>query len=97
MEKELEAKVGRLVRRRGGLWLKWVSPGYTGVPDRIVVAPGGRVAFVEMKQAGGKLSPRQIYVGRLLRILGCSVFVVYNMDDAQHMMREVFGDEVQAT
>lgn len=97
MEKDLEAKVGRLVRRQGGLWLKWVSPGYTGVPDRIVVAPGGRVAFVEMKQAGGKLSARQIHVGRLLSILGCKVYTVFDMDDAAHMMREVFGDEVQAT
>lgn len=94
MEKDLEAQVGRMVKQRGGLWLKWTSPGYTGVPDRIVLGRGGRIAFVEMKQEGGRLSARQSYVGKLLQSFGFKWFVVYNMDNARAMLREVFGDEV---
>ena len=97
MEKDLEAKVGRWVRRRGGLWLKWVSPGYTGVPDRILIGPGGLIACVEMKQETGRLMKRQRYVGDVLRTYGFKVFVIYNEEQALTMMREVFGDEVQTT
>ena len=97
MEKDLEAKVGRWVRRRGGLWLKWVSPGYTGVPDRILIRPGGLIAFVEMKQETGRRMKRQRYVGDVLRSYGFKVFVIYNEEQALTMMREVFGDEVQTT
>ena len=93
MEKDLEAKVGRLVKNQGALWLKWVSPGYTGVPDRIIAGPGGVIAFVEMKQEGGRLSVRQRYFGKLLSNFGFKVFVVYNMEDAHAMLREVFGDD----
>ena len=97
MEKDLEAKVGRWVKRRGGLWLKWVSPGYTGVPDRILITKGGIVAFVEMKQRTGRLSGRQVFVGNLLRQMGCRVYAVYDEEQARVMLREVMGDEVQAT
>lgn len=94
MEKDLEAKVGRWVKKRGGLWLKWVSPGYTGVPDRIIIAQGGVVAFVEMKQEGGRLSTRQRYIGKLFEHMGHRVYVVYNEEQAHAMLREVFGDEI---
>ena len=93
-EKDLEAWVGQQVRRKGGMWLKWVSPGFTGVPDRIVVAGGGRIAFVEMKQEGGRLSRRQEYVLDMFRRFGFKVYVVYNKDQARAMLREVMGDEV---
>lgn len=94
MEKDLEAKVGRWVTRRGGLWLKWVSPGFTGVPDRILLAPGGIVAFVEMKQETGRLSKRQHFVCGLLRRLGFRVYQIFNEDEARQMLREVIGCEV---
>lgn len=41
LERELEAKLVHAVRSRGGLCLKWISPGASGVPDRIVLLPGG--------------------------------------------------------
>ena len=50
LEREIERKAGERVKAAGGLWLKWVSPGMAGVPDRILIAPGGRVVFVELKQ-----------------------------------------------
>lgn len=96
IEKDLEAWVGRQVRKAGGLWLKWVSPGYVGVPDRILIAPGGLVAFVEMKQESGRLSRRQHYVCGMLRAMGCRVYVIYNKKQALDMLREVMPDEVHS-
>lgn len=54
--------------------LKFESPGFTGVPDRIILLPGGKVIFVEMKQPGQKERKRQKYVQGLLRDLGFEVF-----------------------
>ena len=97
MEKDLEAWTGREVRRRGGLWLKWVSPGCSGVPDRILIAPGGKVAFVEMKQKGGKVSQRQRYVLSLLTRMGCQAYVVFTKEEVRGMLQEVMGDAVHPT
>lgn len=94
MEKDLEAKVGRWVKRRGGLWLKWVSPGFTGVPDRILLAQGGIIAFAEMKQETGRLSKRQKWVCGLLRRLGFRVYEIFTEEQARQMLREVMPDEV---
>lgn len=54
--------------------LKFESPGFIGVPDRIILLPGGKVIFVEMKQPGKKERKRQKYVQSLLRKLGFEVF-----------------------
>ena len=60
LEKDIEQKLRKMVEKHGGLCLKWVCPGWTGVPDRIVLLPGGRIIFVETKRPkGGKLSELQ--------------------------------------
>ena len=94
MEKDLEAKVGRWVKSRGGLWLKWVSPGFTGVPDRILITHRGRVVFVEMKQETGRLMRRQVWVCDKLKKMGCAVYQIFNEEQARQMLREVMPDEV---
>ena len=53
LEKEIEGKLRKAVKVRGGACLKWVCPGWSGVPDRIVLLPGGRVLFVETKRPQG--------------------------------------------
>ena len=58
-ESEIEARLVRGVKALGGVAYKFVSPGNVGVPDRVVVLPGGRVIFVELKAEGGRLSPMQ--------------------------------------
>lgn len=82
-EKELEKKLKNFIKAEGGLCLKWVSPGFTGVPDRICLLPGGRVVFAELKRPGIKdgLSPRQKRVISQLKALGCSVVVVRSEED----------------
>lgn len=60
LEKEIENSLRKMVIRHGGMCLKWVCPGWSGVPDRIILLPGGRVIFVETKRPkGGVYSPMQ--------------------------------------
>lgn len=58
--------------------LKFESPGFTGVPDRMILLPGAKVIFVELKQPGKKERKRQLYVQGLLRALGFEVFSAVN-------------------
>ena len=48
-ESELERKFVAKVKENGGFALKFVSPGYDGMPDRLVLLPSGVMAFVEIK------------------------------------------------
>ena len=90
-EKLIEQKLIRAVKAAGGIALKFVSPGYDGMPDRLVLLPDGKIAFVEVKAHGMKPRPLQIRRHVLLRRLG---FVVYVLDDErqiQPVLIEVMG------
>lgn len=75
-EKKLRTGVRNL--GHGARCLKFVSPGFTGVPDRIILLPGGRVLFAETKRPGDKERKRQEWVQELLRGLGFEVFSTVN-------------------
>ena len=77
-EKTIEKKLTDEVRKRGGIAPKLVSPGFAGMPDRIVLFPEGCMAFVEVKAPGKAPRPLQESRHRLLRMLG---FRVYVLDD----------------
>ena len=76
LEKQIEAKLREGIRKVGGLAVKLVSPGFAGIPDRLILMPGGRLAFVEMK-APGKV-PTKLQQARIekLRKMGFYVFVL---------------------
>lgn len=76
LESAVEAKLVRGVNALGGIAYKFVSPGTAGVPDRIVVLPGGRVIFAELKTDSGRLSPGQRAQLDRLRDLGAEAVVV---------------------
>lgn len=76
LEKTIEGYLVKRVKALGGQALKWVSPGMSGVPDRIVFLPGGRIIFVEVKAPGKKLRPLQLYVKEQLEALGVDFRVV---------------------
>lgn len=82
LEKTIEHKFVTEVKRVGGLALKFVSPGFDGVPDRLVLLPGGRLGFVEVKAPGKRPRPLQLARHRLLRRLG---FKVYVLDDERQI------------
>lgn len=77
-EKTIEKKLSDEVKKRGGLAPKFTSPGFDGIPDRIVLMPYGRMAFVEVKAPGKAPRPLQEARHRMLRQLG---FRVYVLDD----------------
>ena len=91
-EKTLEQKFRAAVKAIGGLALKFTSPGFDGVPDRIVLFPGGKMAFVEVKAPGEKPRPLQLARHRLLRRLG---FRVYELDEESQIGGMI--DEIQST
>lgn len=89
IEKDVEARLRMAVERAGGMCRKWVSPGFTGVPDRIILMPGGRVYFAELKAPGKKERARQEYVQRQLRELG---FTVYSSVDSPEKIAEIMQE-----
>ena len=95
LEKDIEARLKRGVERAGGLCLKWVSPGCTGVMDRIVLLPGGRVIFVELKKPGGRLSERQKLMQSEMMRLGMQVELLWTADAVDGFL-EVICDAVCA-
>lgn len=88
-EKVIEQKLAAEVKKVGGICPKWISPGFDGVPDRIVLMPGGKIAFVEVKAPGEKPRPLQLSRHELLRQLGFKVFVLDNVEKIGGMIDEI--------
>lgn len=83
-EKTLEAYLCKKVKSLGGKCLKLT--GEVGIPDRLVILPGGRYIFVELKREGEK--PRAIQEFRIKQLmqLGCNVLVMDSKEDLIHLM-----------
>ena len=75
-ERDIERKLVSEIKKRGGWCLKLVSPGNSGVPDRLCLFPGGKAIFAEFKAPGKAPRPLQEAQIRKLRNLGFPVFVV---------------------
>lgn len=91
-EKQVEQKLVQAVKARGGICPKFVSPGFDGMPDRIVLLPGRHFGFVEIKAPGEVPRPLQVSRHRLMKKLG---FQVYVLDDPEKIGGIL--DEIQAT
>ncbi|MEX6493300.1 VRR-NUC domain-containing protein [Fusobacterium animalis] len=90
-EKEIEAYLVRSVKNKKGLCMKWTSPGNAGVPDRIIMIPGGKVYFVELKAEGKRnnLSPLQKNFILKLKNLNCDVKVIASFQEVDEFIEEV--------
>jgi len=85
-ESKIEAYLRQRVKEAGGLCWKFTSPGLVGVPDRIVVMPGGRVYFVELKAADGVLSEVQHRRRDDLEKRGAQVWAINSIERVDYFM-----------
>ena len=92
LEKQIEQTLARATRRRGGIALKLISPAFDGMPDRLVLLPGGHCGFVEVKAPGKRPRPRQVSRHEMLRHLGFKVYVLDDPADIAGMLDEIGGD-----
>ena len=88
-EKAIEQKLRTELKAKGGLALKFVSPGTVGVPDRVVFVQGGGVYFVELKAPGKGLSPKQIKMAGVLERFGHKVRVIDSLEKVKEFVNEI--------
>ena len=90
-EREIEAYLVKCIKNKNGICMKWTSPGNAGVPDRIVIIPGGKVYFVELKAEGKRenLSPLQRNFMHKLKNLNCDVRVIASFQEVDDFVKEV--------
>lgn len=88
-EKAVEQKLTLMVKKRGGICPKFISPGMDGVPDRLLLLPGGRIAFIELKAEGKTLRPLQVRRKRQLEALGFSVYCINRTEQIGGILDEI--------
>lgn len=79
-EKTIEQSLNKAVKSYGGIAVKLVSPGFVGMPDRLVLLPGGGLGFVEVKAPGKKPRAIQTVRHKQLQQLGFKVYVLDNKE-----------------
>jgi len=91
-EANFEKYANTRIRNLGGRSYKWVSPGVAGVPDRIVIFPQGRIAFIEFKKPERKngMSGRQKKIAHTLISLGCLFYKISSTEELNKMLED-FG------
>lgn len=88
-EKTIEDYLRLRVKRMGGRAYKFSSPGNAGAPDRLVVLPGGRIAFVELKAPGKKPTVKQNQKMQELRRLGASCAWTDSREGVDQILKEL--------
>lgn len=88
-ESEIEAWMKARIEKMNGMFMKFVSPGNDGVPDRIAFFPDSRAVFIELKARRGKLSELQKYQLKRLLKMHQQVAVVYGPDGADTFIQDM--------
>lgn len=91
-EKQIENKLVLAVKKLGGIAPKFVSPGFAGMPDRLILLPDGHIAFAELKAPGKNPRPLQLSRHRLLEGLGFKVYVIDSTNQIKQILSEIGGD-----
>jgi len=86
-ERDIEAYLREKVRTAGGIAYKFVSPGNAGVPDRLVLLPGGRVVFIELKAPGKQPTPLQARQQKRIKGLGFQVLVLDGKESVDEFLK----------
>lgn len=88
-EKKIEKKLRVEVEKLGGLAIKLQSQYYTGLPDRLILMPKGKISFAEIKTTGKKATVRQAVVHAELQDLGFKVEVIDDEPGLQKFLNDL--------
>ena len=86
LEKTIERYFANKIKNNKGECIKFT--GVAGLPDRIILLPGGKVFFVEFKRAGEAPRKIQEYTHNKFRSLGFKVYVVDSKDKTKEVFEE---------
>ncbi len=89
LEKQVEERLRKRVREIGGIALKFISPGHSGVPDRLVFLPEGRIYLVELKAPGGKLTKLQNRTKKQFEKLGFRYYVISSYEEVEEFINAI--------
>lgn len=92
-ESKIEKYLKKEIELLGGKALKFISPGTSGVPDRIVLLPQGKIIFVELKAPGKKPRPMQEYRIKELKALGFRVEIIDSIEKVNNFIKEIKENE----
>lgn len=93
-ESKIEKRLKKEIEKIGGKALKFISPGMSGVPDRIVLLPHGKIIFIELKAPGEKPRALQEYRAKELKKLGFRVEFIDSVEAIIKLVSEVKGNAV---
>lgn len=88
-EKHIEQTLVKATRQAGGTAYKFTSPGTAGVPDRLIILPHGKHAFIEVKAPGKQPRPIQVHQHQKLTNLGHKVYILDNPNDIPRILHEI--------
>lgn len=91
LEKSIENVLRKAMEDEGGVCLKWTCPGHRGVPDRMILFPGGVIAFVELKRPGAKVKAGglQEWWREKLASFGFSCYEISTAEQAQQLVLQL--------
>lgn len=89
LEKMIEEKLVSAVKKLGGICPKFTSPSFDGMPDRLVLLPHGKIAFIELKSPGKKMRPLQEKRKKQLEALGFLVFCIDGAEQIGGILSEI--------
>ena len=90
LEKEIELQLVMAVKKMGGRAVKFISPGFDGMPDRLVLLPGGRCGFVEVKAPGKKMRALQRVRHEMLKGLGFKAYVLDSREQIEEIINDIY-------
>ena len=89
LEKDIESKLVAEAKKRGCIPVKLLSANYNGLPDRLILSPGEKCGFIELKASGKKPRPLQLKRHAQLRSLGFKVYVVDGVEQIKEVLDEI--------
>ncbi len=97
-ERDVERYLVNEVKKKDGRCIKLHALSEEGLPDRMVLLPGGIIFFVELKRRKGILSPMQVAQHRSFKKLGQKVYTTFSKEEVDETLRgEVMPNEIQST